>query len=194
MACWSARRSGFKRIAAVVVAVVTASTLASADEVYLTLEQAPAAVFPDAERFERIEVHATTDLRARVKRRLGDVEPSQWESEYPVATAYRGAERLGRAVVVEEVGKHRTITFVVGVGSSGEVGGVAVMAYREAYGGEVRSRRFLAQYRGKTERDPLLPGRDIRNITGATLSARAIGRGVKKAIAVLAELDDGAGG
>ena len=61
------------------------------------------------------------------------------------------------------------------------------MVYREAYGGEIRSRRFLAQYRGKAASDPLLPSRDIVNVTGATLSARAVGRAVKKAIAVLAE-------
>jgi hypothetical protein len=45
--------------------------------------------------------------------------------------------------------------------------------------------RFLAQYRGKTLAAPLLPFRDIRNITGATLSAEAIGRGVRKALALL---------
>jgi thiamine biosynthesis lipoprotein ApbE len=64
------------------------------------------------------------------------------------------------------------------------------MVYREAYGGEIRTRRFLDQYRGKGEDDPLMPSRDIRNITGATLSARAVGRAVKKAIAVLEVIGD----
>src|SRR6266851_5308379 len=94
------------------------------------------------------------------------------------------------AVVVEEIGKHRPITLVVGVDGDGKVTGIAVMAYREAYGGEIRSRRFLQQYRGKRESDPLLPSQDIQNITGATLSARAVGRAVKKAIAVLQEVGD----
>jgi Na+-translocating ferredoxin:NAD+ oxidoreductase RnfG subunit len=161
---------------------------ARADEVYLTVEEAPAAVFPDADRFERRSVVSTAELRQRVQVRLGNTKASIWEPSYPVATAYRGSERLGEALVVEEIGKHREITFVVGVDPTGAVAGVAVMAYREAYGGEVRSRRFLDQYRGKRAGDPLLPSSDIRNITGATLSARAIGRGVRKAIAVLAEI------
>lgn len=159
---------------------------ARAAEVYLTEEEAPAAVFPDAVRFERREIVATAELRRRVGERLAPVKATVREARYPVWTAYGETERLGEAIVVEEIGKHRAITFVVGIDSAGEVAGVAVMAYREPYGSEVRSRRFLRQYEGKGADDPLIPARDIRNITGATLSARAIGRGVKKAIAVLA--------
>jgi transcriptional regulator of nitric oxide reductase len=180
--------SGSRRaliLASVALALVLPGR-ARGDDVYLTPEEAPAAVFPDADRFERSELEATEDLRTRVRDRLGNVRPTVWERRYPVATAYRGEERLGRSIIVEEIGKHRAITFVVGVDPEGDVVGVAVMAYREAYGGEVRSRRFLAQYRGKSADDALMPGRDVRNLAGATLSARAIGRGVKKAIAVLA--------
>lgn len=163
---------------------------ALADDVYLTEADAPAAVFPDADRFERGEAPSTADLKARVARRLGGVKPTVWEPSYKIATAFRGDQRLGHAIDVEEIGKHRPITVVVGVDARGEVVGVAVMVYREAYGGEIRTRRFLDQYRGKSASDPLVPSQDIRNITGATLSARAVGRAVKKAIAVLAEVGD----
>ena len=166
---------------------------AGADEVFLSEADAPAAVFPDADRFERREETATPAFRERVQARLGEIKPSIWEPSYSIATAFRGNERLGQAVIVEEIGKHRAITFIVGVDPQGGVAGVAVMAYREAYGGEVRSRRFLDQYRGKHSSDPLIPSSDIRNITGATLSARARGMGVTTAIAVLAALG-GAGG
>ncbi|HSD11211.1 MAG TPA: FAD:protein FMN transferase [Candidatus Binatia bacterium] len=166
--------------------------LATADDVYLSEGDAPSSVFPSADRFERREVVATADLRERVARRLGDVKPTVWEKSYKIAAALRGDERLGCAIEVEEIGKHRAITFIVGIDAQAKVAGVSVMAYREAYGGEIRSRRFLDQYRGKSGVDPLLPGRDVMNITGATLSAQAAGRAVKKAIAVLEELGDGA--
>ena len=171
---------------------VALASAARADDVivYLSEADAPAAVFPSADRFERREIRATEELQARVQRRLGKVVPSIWEERYPIATAYRGAELLGRAIVVEEIGKHRGITFVVGVDPAETVAGVAVLVYREHYGGEVRGRSFLAQYRGKRAADPLQPSRDIRNLTGATLSAKAIARGIKKAIAVLAEEPD----
>jgi len=174
-------------LAAAALAVVGG---AGADEIYLSEADAPAAVFPTASRFERVEIKSTPEMRARVAARLGASKPTVWEPSYKIATAFDGDRRLGRAVVVEEIGKHRPITLAVGVDADGKVTGIAVMAYREAYGGEIRSRRFLQQYRGKGESDPLLPSQDIQNITGATLSARAVGRAVKKAIAVLREVGD----
>ena len=160
-------------------------TSARGDNLYLSLKEAPAAVFPGADRFVPAEIASTPALRESVAGRLGRSKTTVWEVSYPVSSAYRGEEPLGDAIVVEEIGKHREITFVVGVTPAGEVAGAAVMTYREPYGGEVRSRRFLRQYEGKGIEDPLVPSRDIRNITGATLSAQAIGRGVKKAIAVI---------
>jgi hypothetical protein len=62
------------------------------------------------------------------------------------------------------------------------------MAYREAYGGEIRSTRFLAQYHDKGPADAVRPYRDIRNVAGATLSVEAASRAVKKAQALAAAL------
>ena len=100
----------------------------------------------------------------------------------------RGATPLGRAIVVEEIGKHRPISFVVGLRPDGTVEDVAVMAYREPYGGEIRSSRFLAQYRGKRPADRLRTYREVVNVAGATLSVDAASRAVKKAQALSAAL------
>lgn len=116
---------------------------------------------------------------------MGKAKSSIWENSYTTFIAKKGQTVLGYAVIIEEIGKHRPITFVVGVGTDGKVRDAAVMVYREPYGGEVKERRFLAQYEGKELKDPLLPYRDIRNITGATLSVEAIGRGIKKALALI---------
>jgi transcriptional regulator of nitric oxide reductase len=166
------------------LALLAAPPGAPADEVFLAENEAPAAVFPEADRFERREIAADEELRARIAQALGRSKPTILEPTYPVFEAWEGEKLLGRAIVVEEIGKHRPITFIVGVEPDGAVAGISVMVYREAYGGEVRSSRFLKQYRGKGAEAPLLPNSDIRNITGATLSVQAIGRGVKKAIVV----------
>ncbi len=152
--------------------------------VFLTEEQAPAAVFPEAVRFERQVVSATPELRERMRSILGAVEPSIWEEQYVSFKAMRGEVVDGYAIIVEEIGKHRPIDFVVGVRPDGSVSDVAVMAYREAYGGEVHSKRFLAQYRGKVVSDSLQPYAEIKNVAGATLSVEAASRAVKKALAV----------
>ncbi len=174
------------------VAVARGSVRAQAGE-FLTEEQAPAAVFPDADAFARQVVTATDDLRSRMRGIVGAVQPSIWEDQYVTFTATRGGSVLGYAIIVEEIGKHRPITFVVGVRPDGRVSDVAVMAYREAYGGEVKSKRFLVQYRAKSTSDGLQQPTDIRNIAGATLSVEAASRAVKKALA-LARVEFGAGG
>src|SRR5262249_61167662 len=102
---------------------------------------------------------------------------------YRNLTLTRADTVAGFIVVVEEIGKHRPITFAVGVRSDGKVQDMAVMAYREAYGGEIRDKRFLRQYHDKALDDALLPYRDIRNISGATLSVQATGRAARQAVA-----------
>jgi FMN-binding protein len=155
---------------------------------FLTLDEAPLAVFPEGTSVEPQRVASTPQLREAIMAALGSTRPSIWEPDYVLFTVRRAEVLLGYAVVVEEIGKHRPITFVVGVRPEGSVQDVALMEYREPYGGEIRYPRFLAQYRGKNLSAPMLPFRDIRNITGATLSAEAVGRGVRKALALLRAL------
>ena len=177
------RRRFLNALIAVGVSLIPRSLRAQAGS-FLTLDEAPHAVFPEGTSVERRRVLSTPQLRGAVMAELGLTKPLLWESDYVLFTVRRDGNLLGYAVVVEEIGKHRPITFVVGVRPDGVVQDVALMAYREPYGGEVRHPRFLAQYRGKNLTAPLLPFRDIRNITGATLSAEAIGRGVRKALAL----------
>jgi len=158
---------------------------AAQEGIFLKEDEAPKAVFPDAMIFDRQVVRSTEDLREKIRQRMGKTKTSLWEASYITYVARHGNRILGYAVIVEEIGKHRPITFVVGVGSDRKVRDVALMVYREAYGGEVKDQRFLRQYRGKNENDPMLPFRDIQNISGATMSVEAIGRGTKKALAIV---------
>jgi hypothetical protein len=174
------------------LALLVAAPAAAQEGVFLGEADAPAAVFPDADRFERREIVATPALREAMQRRLERTTPSVWEERYVVFRALRGDRTLGEAVLVDEVGKHRPISFVVGLEPDGRIADVAVMAYREAYGGEVRSARFLGQYQGKGPDDPLRTYKDVRNIAGATLSVDAASRAVRKAQALVAALADGA--
>lgn len=166
--------------------LVAGRAIARADEAeqkLLTIEQAPGAVFPDADRFERRDVSVTPELRAAIQARMGSVKPSLWEATLVTFTAHKGEDALGYAVVLEEIGKHRPITSIVGVTPDGKVRDVAVMVYREAYGGEVGSRRFLDQYPGRTSSDPLTAR--IKNVAGATLSVAALNRTVTKGLAAV---------
>jgi hypothetical protein len=106
---------------------------------------------------------------------------SRWSSD----TIHFSICRLNGRVVgygfVDEVkGKTQFITYLAGIRPTGGVQDIDVLAYRESYGGEIGYESFRKQFRDKTVSDKLQPGRDIKNISGATISVRALTAGVKK--------------
>ena len=163
--------------------VVVSAPAAHAQEVLLTREQAVKEVFPEAARttLERraISPEAKRALVAQLGRRI-DEDSLDVLRIYDVTGSFRGY-----AVVTEEIGKYRPITFLVGASPDFRVRDVAVMVYRESRGGDVKRKRFLSQYEGKRATDPIDIGRDIINVSGATVSVRSLNAGVKR---VLAEL------
>ncbi|MFQ5776372.1 MAG: FMN-binding protein [Terriglobia bacterium] len=178
-----ARRQALSLVASLLVLLGAAPETSA--EVYLTVKEAPGAVFPEADSFEREDIQVTEEFRRRLKKKVGRAKPSIWEPFYISFIAKRDGETIGYAVICEEIGKHRPITFIVGVTPAGKVKDVAVMMYRESVGSEVRYKGFLEQFQGKKLQDPIRPYRDIRNVSGATLSVRALSRGVRKALAVI---------
>lgn len=168
------------------VAVLTAAIAAAEEvEVYLSVEEAPRVLFPEADSIERRDVPATEGLRKKMQHLIGRAKPSIWEPYYISFIAKRKGEVVGYAVICEEIGKHRPITFIVGIDPTGKIRDVAVMMYRESIGNEIRYPGFRRQFRGKSLDDPIAHRRDIRNITGATLSSRAMAVGVRKGLAFL---------
>ncbi len=82
------------------------------------------------------------------------------------------------------LGKHELITYAVALDAQGRVRGIEVLEYRESHGGQVRDAKWRAQFAGKSVADPLQLDRDIRNISGATLSCRHVTDGVKRVLAM----------
>lgn len=148
----------------------------------LTPAEALHEVFPAAESFRTHAFVPTAEQRRRLEETLGR---RLFEREYSFLIVYdRASRHLGYALITDERGKYRPITFMVGVTPDFRVNDTAVMVYRESRGGEVQRARFLDQYRGKTLRDAIQINRDIINISGATISVRSMNAGVRKVLAV----------
>lgn len=154
-------------------------TAAATAETFLTEQQALKVALPDSEQIST-EVRTLTaaqrqDLQQKTRLRFS-------EPEYKFFVGKHKGQVNGYALIVNELGKHELITFIVGIDAKGKVGQVAVMEYRESRGGEVREKRFLRQFQDKSLSDPIRVDEDITNYTGATLSSHAIARGVRKAL------------
>lgn len=95
----------------------------------------------------------------------------------------RGDTLLGFAQVRNVKGKDQPITYLVAVDPAGRLRDVDVLVYREPYGGEVAYEPWRRQFRGKGPDAPLVVGRDIQGISGATISVNAVTVGVRRAVA-----------
>ena len=115
------------------VALLTAQLAAAQEGSFLQEEEAPRAVFPEGTSFERKIIHSSAELRQKIQQRLGKTKTSTWEDAYVTFTVKKANAVIGYAVIVEEIGKHRPITFVVGVGSDRRIKDAALMVYREAF-------------------------------------------------------------
>ena len=82
--------------------------------------------------------------------------------------------------VDQAVGKHEFITYAVGISENKKVQGIEIMEYRETYGSDVRKVEWRKQFVGKDASAPLKLGKDITNISGATLSSAHITAGVRR--------------
>jgi Na+-translocating ferredoxin:NAD+ oxidoreductase RnfG subunit len=91
----------------------------------------------------------------------------------------------GFASVRNVKGKDQQITFLVAIDSADAVKDIDILVYREPYGGEVAYESWRKQFRGKSANAALTIGKDIKNISGATISSHAVTLGVRRALADL---------
>ena len=97
----------------------------------------------------------------------------------------RGSALLGFAQVRNVKGKDQPITYLVATDSADALRDIDILVYREPHGGEVAYDSWRKQFRGKKAGAPLQVGKDIRNISGATISSNSVTRGVRQALAEL---------
>jgi hypothetical protein len=154
------------------------------EDVFATEDEAARLMFPKSERIGQEILHLSPDQKKMIEERVGWHFP---EEEFTVYVGKTGAQMDGYALVQNTIGKHKAITYMVGVDMNGEVSNVEILVYREAKGSEVRTKRFNAQYEGKTLFDPIRINRDIINITGATMSVRSLNAGVKRTLVLVDE-------
>ena len=90
-------------------------------------------------------------------------------------------------MIQNTIGKHKPMTYMVGIDHTGHVLNVELLVFREARGSEVRTKRFNVQYEGKTVADPVRLNKDIINISGATMSVRSMTAGIKRGLVLVDE-------
>lgn len=95
---------------------------------------------------------------------------------------------LGFAYLGEAPSKKRMFDYAVFFDTNFIIKKSKVLIYREDYGRQIGTRRWLAQFDGMTPESEIEYGKNISGISGATISATSMTRsvnGVLKSIAIL---------
>jgi Na+-translocating ferredoxin:NAD+ oxidoreductase RnfG subunit len=148
-------------------------------KVFYSRSEAIALAFPDADRVE----DQTVVLDDHQAERIEQLARSPLESKLVrVYRGYRGGQLLGYAFI--DVHNVRTLpeAFLVVLNPQGEVRTLRVLAFHEPLE-YMPTESWYTQFEHKSLEQPLRLGGDIHGIVGATLSARATTRGVRRALA-----------
>ena len=86
----------------------------------------------------------------------------------------------GWFIVDQIIGKHENIDMAFAYHADGSVKGMEIMTYRETYGYEVANPKWRMQFHGKNFTEHLKLDKQIKNISGATLSCRHIADGINR--------------
>jgi len=145
---------------------------------YMTVEQARTLMFegsvltPDARTLSAAQVLAIEN-------------DSGVKVASPQVNAWRDASG-GWFILDQVIGKHEFINYAVALDASGAVRQLEILDYHESYGAEVHLPAWRRQFIGKRHGSPVQLNRDIKNISGATLSCGHVTDGVRRVLATYA--------
>ncbi|MEO5774541.1 MAG: FMN-binding protein [Sphingomicrobium sp.] len=147
--------------------------------VYLTIPAAQQAMFPGAS-FVPHDLAFTPEQRKLIAKASG---VGRFDKVQHVWDVRLRNGRAGWFIVDRVLGKHEIITYAVALTPDGAVKRVEILEYRETYGGEIRNPAWKQQFIGKRFGSTVQIGKDIKNISGATLSSRHVTDGIRRLLA-----------
>jgi hypothetical protein len=161
------------------MAIAAAASTPARAEVFLTRDQALIAAFPGA-RIERREFALGVDEVQVVQQRARVKLSSRLA---PVYLAWRGDTLDGTAFFDMRTVRTMPAVFMVVVAPDTTVRRVEVLAFHEPPDYRPPD-RWLTTWDGRALSDRLWPHRDLRNLSGATLTARSVTESVRQSLAL----------
>lgn len=144
-----------------------------------TVEEAVETGYPGA-AVQKRNLLLTSEEGAAVEKAAGTRLASKIVTVYDVK---KEGKVLAHGILRTGPVRTKTQALLVFVNPAGTVDRAVVLAFYEP-GEYLPPERWMKLLEGKSSADPLLPKRDLPNLTGATLSARAAAREVRTALAV----------
>ena len=97
----------------------------------------------------------------------------------------KGENILGYLAISSAPSRHNHFELLVRYDTALRIKQTQILTYREDYGGEIMSERWLKQFMDKTFKDPIEVSQDIQGISGATISVRSATQEIHKLTALI---------
>ncbi|MEW6009090.1 MAG: FMN-binding protein [Candidatus Omnitrophota bacterium] len=152
-------------------------------EVFSTIDEALKVLLSDAKDLkEEIKVLTAEQKKSVEEKAQVELDP-EFDKEFHFYTS-----SAGTAVLDTVKGKWGPIKFIMAFDKEGKIKDVVVLELKERRGRPVKERRFLDQFIGKAANEPIKLNKDIKGVSGATISSRGMSNGIRKLVYVFNEL------
>lgn len=152
--------------------------------VLATKDEALKAFFPDAQAIDAETVILTGEQKTQIEENANLIFDDSLDQQFHFFVGKKNGEVLGYAALDTVRGKWGVIQYMLALSPQGEILDTMVLEYREKRGQPVAEPRFLKQFKGKTIQDKIKLQKDIRGVTGASISSRGMTNGIRKMVYV----------
>jgi Na+-translocating ferredoxin:NAD+ oxidoreductase RnfG subunit len=168
-----------------------ALTVGFVKEVYAvvlaTVEEALKTLLPEAKEIKE-ELKVLTEEQKKTIEEKAEIKlDPELDKEFLFFIGSTNGQIVGYAVKDTVRGKWGPISYMLSLNTKGEIIDVIVLEYKEKRGRPIAKRRFLDQFIGKTINNNFKLRREIRAVSGATISSRSMTNGIKKLVYIFNE-------
>ena len=133
------------------------------------------------EKFSLISVPLSASINEQLSRKINS------ESLFKIIS---DKELIGYVYLDKAPSKTATFDFLVLFDSNLIITKSKVLRYREEYGGEIGSKRWLNQFIGGTASDAFIPNNNIMAIAGATISVNSMTKDINEILVNIGKLEE----
>jgi len=152
-----------------------------------SVEEALRSVMPDANDIKSEIKELSVEQREVIAQKAKIEFDPIYDKEFQFYIGRTNGQIVGYAVEDFVKGKWGPIHYLLSLDVEGHVKNIIVLEYKERRGKPVATRRFLKQFLGKTVNDRITLKKDIRSVSGATISSRGMTNGIRKLVYIFNE-------
>ena len=153
---------------------------AAQSKVFMKRDEALELAFPGADRIDKREIFLTEKQAQEIE----SLSKSRLTSRlYIVYEGFKGDESLGYAIIDTHTLRTKTETVMFVINPYGTLRQAEILAFFEPP--EYKpGNKWIALFYGKSIQDSLKPGKDIPNITGATITSNSLAQTIRQVLAL----------